>query len=393
MRSLKLTLNALVPVFIVLIVLIIRTGGFDVHILGIRISCNGLLNPILVLSVLVLFRFFLSAGGKNSLTFIGALFFAAILVEMALRVLNSPMSLPVLKNITQQSDELGYRLVPLLRDRNIQTNSHGLRDRERDWIKPAGIKRLLGIGDSFTFGYEVSLEDCYLKQLEGLLNNDKKEWDVVNAGVVGYNMWQYLTYFKHYGYRYNPDLISMGIFFNDFYGDPSQKDEKLPTQRYRSFSSIRLVNFCRNCLDLLKYRYRYLLNATWLKSIEERRKFILNSKNYLLLSGKADPEIYQKFEFRLKELVQTARAHGTRVLVLLIPDMAQLNHPELQALNHILGDMCLRCSADYLDVTPHFERTKQIERLYLLPHDAHISPRGHEIIAKEMEKKIRVMYL
>jgi len=71
--------------------------------------------------------------------------------------------------------------------------------------------------------------------------------------------------------------------------------------------------------------------------------------------------------------------------------MAQLNHPELQALNHILGNICRRCSADYLDVTPYFEKTKQIERLYLLPHDAHANPKGHEIIAKEMEKKIRVM--
>ncbi len=71
MRSLKYILNTLVPVFIVLIVLIIWTGGFDVHIFGIQISCNGLVNPILILSVLVLFRFSLFAGGKNSLTFIG----------------------------------------------------------------------------------------------------------------------------------------------------------------------------------------------------------------------------------------------------------------------------------------------------------------------------------
>ena len=141
----------------------------------------------------------------------------------------------------------------------------------------------------------------------------------------------------------------------------------------------------------MKYRYRYLLNATWLKSIEERREFILNSKNYLLLSGKADPEIYQKFELRLKDLVQTAREHGARVLVLLIPDVIQLNHPELQSLNHILGNICRRCSADYLDVTPYFEKAKQIERLYLLPHDAHVSPKGHEIIAKEMENKIKTM--
>ncbi len=391
MKVLKPTTNILILLSIALLVSILWTGGFKIQVLGGSISCYGLTNPLAALAVLLLFRLFLSIGGKNSLTFIGAIFFAAILAEMALRILNSQMALPALKNISRPSDVLGYRLVPLLKDRNIQTNSHGLRDRERGWIKPPGVKRVLGIGDSFTFGYNVSLEDCYLKQLERLLNSDNKEWDVINAGVSGYNMWQYLAYFEHYGYRYNPDLISMGVFFDDFYGDPSHEDERSDTQRYRSFGSIRLINFCRNCLDLLKYRYRYLLNAGWLKSIEERREFILNSKNYLLLSGKADPEIYQKFECRLKDLVQIAREHGARVLVLLIPDIIQLNRPELQALNHILENICRRCNADYLDVTPSFERTKQIERLYLLPHDAHTSPKGHEIIAREMEKKIRII--
>ena len=387
----KSLLNALIVLFIVLITSIILTGGFEINIAGKEISCNGLINPILALTIFLLFRFYLAIGFKNSLVFISALFFSVILAEVVLKVLNPSMALPALKNITQPSDVLSYRLVPLLKDRSIQTNSHGLRDRERSWIKPMGIKRLLGIGDSFTFGYQVDLKDSYLKQLESRLNGSKKQWDVINAGVSGYNMWQYLAYFENFGYRYDPDLVTIGLFFDDFYGDPSFEEEKTDTQRFRSLSDISLVNFIRNSTELLQNRYRYLLGASWLKSIGDRRNHILNSKNHLLLSGKADPELYQKFESRLKKFVNIAKKHGVPVLVLLIPDAVQLHHPELKIVNSMIKNVCLKHEAEYLDMTPYFEKINDPETLYLLPHDAHTSPFGHRIIAREIEKKIKRM--
>lgn len=389
MRISKSVLNVFILLLVVLIVSIIWRGGFEVELFGKEIRCHTLINPLIVLSVFLFLRFCLEIGGKNSLTLIGALFFSAALAEMILRMVNTPMTLPVLKDLTQSSNILGYRLAPSLKDRSIQTNSHGLRDRERRWEKPEGMKRLLGIGDSFTFGYEVSLEDCYLKQLERRLNRETRQWDVINAGVSGYNMWQYLAYFEHYGYRYEPDMVTVGVFFDDFYGDPSQNNKRSQKPRYHSFSSVRLINFGRNCLELLMSQYRYLLGASWLRSIEERREYILNSHDYLLLSGKASPELYEKFEMRLKSLVQKVKEQDARILVLLIPDVIQLNHPELQVLNNKLFHICQKCRVDFLDMTPYFEKTDDIKNLYLLPHDAHISPKGHQIIARELEKKIR----
>ena len=372
-----------------MIISIVWTGGFEIHFLGKKISCSGLTNPLIFLHILIFFRFGFSAGIKNTLVFIGALLFSAILAEASLRVLNPPIALPELNDLTQPSSILNYRMVPLLNDSMIQTNSHGLRDREFSYKKPDSIKRILGIGDSFTFGNKVRVGDCYLKQLEAILNRGK--WEVINAGVTGYNMWQYLAYFKHYGYRYNPDLVTIGFFFDDFTGDPEPGDKRVENRRYRSFSFLRLVNFSRNCIDLLRYRYRYLSDASWLKSIEERREYILNSEDSLILTGKADPELYNKFEFRLKELNDIAMQHGGKVLVILIPDVMQLNHPEFKVVNSILENICKRCSVDYLDITPYFEGIKDIERLYLLPRDAHTSPEGHQIIARELANKIKAM--
>jgi len=384
----NLLINIIILLLISLIISILWTGGFEINIIGKQISCKGLTNPILILSILILFRICLAIGWINSLTLFIALLLSASLSEVFLRILDSPMTLPSLKNMTQPSDILGYELVPLLNDRQIKINSHGLRDREHSWIKPTGVRRLLGIGDSFTFGYNVDVEDCYLKQLERLLNHGKKKWDVINAGVSGYDMWQYLAYFIHYGYRYEPDLVTVGIFFDDFYGDPTPRQKISPHGRYRSLSSVRLINFSRNCVELLKFRYRYLLDSGWLKSIEQRREYIRNSKCYPLLMGKADSQVYEKFELRLKKLNHVAKEYGARVLVIFIPDIVQLYNPELQVVNSILKNICQRCNVGYLDMTTYFEKFKDIRKLYLLPGDAHTSPAGHGIIAREMEKWI-----
>ncbi|MDY7035255.1 MAG: GDSL-type esterase/lipase family protein [Thermodesulfobacteriota bacterium] len=390
-KSLNLLLTSLILLFAILIISIIWTGGFEVHIFGKEISCNAITNPVLALTLLILFRVFLKIGWANSVTLFVSLLIFSILAEGFLMIFDSPLSLPTLKNITQPSHILGYQLVPSLRGRKIQINSHGLRDRERSWEKPSSINRILGLGDSFTFGYGVNLEDCYLKQLEGLLNYDKTEWDVINAGVVGYDMWQYLAYFEHYGYLYHPDLVTIGVYFNDFYGNPSHEEAPPQIQRYRSLSSLSLVNFVRNCFDILIHRYRYLQDASWLRSLEDRREYILNGKRNFVLRGEAAPELYREFEARLRTITILASEHGARVLVILIPDVVQLNYIELQGINHILKQICDRCNVDYLDITPFFESVKDIKDLYMLPQDAHTSPAGHRIIAREMEKRIVLM--
>src|SRR5690606_341467 len=50
-----------------------------------------------------------------------------------------------------------------------RTNSHGLRDRDRPG-KRHGERRVLVIGDSYTWGYAVAEEEAYPQVAERLLN-------------------------------------------------------------------------------------------------------------------------------------------------------------------------------------------------------------------------------
>lgn len=70
----------------------------------------------------------------------------------------------------------------------VMINAEGLRDYEYDYQRPAGVTRILALGDSVTFGWGVKLEDTYPKVLERLLNGgeSRDRYEVLNCGVGNY---------------------------------------------------------------------------------------------------------------------------------------------------------------------------------------------------------------
>ncbi|MBI3009246.1 MAG: hypothetical protein HYY56_07025 [Candidatus Omnitrophica bacterium] len=124
-------------------------------------------------------------------------------------------------------EKLGFRLVPNYKmryktsefDTSIKINSEGLRDCEYQKDKDSTTFRILVLGDSFSFGFGVNLEDSYPKILEAMLNNKVngrvKKYEVINAGVDGYGTGQEYIYLEELGNRYKPDLVIVGLYSND----------------------------------------------------------------------------------------------------------------------------------------------------------------------------------
>ena len=102
-----------------------------------------------------------------------------------------------------------------------RTNSLGFRDtREYTIPKPPGTFRIIVLGDSVTFGHGATYETSYPYLLEQRLRswNPQVKWEVWNLGVPGYNTAQELAYLNEVGERYQPDLVVVGFFLNDFTG-------------------------------------------------------------------------------------------------------------------------------------------------------------------------------
>lgn len=116
-----------------------------------------------------------------------------------------------------------YRLKPNAHARwaktNIVTNSEGIREEKEYNPATEGVFRILTIGDSITFGMGVDQGHTYPKQLEALLNTGNKNelnYEVINAGISGFNAGDEACFLTYLNEKYSPNLIIWLIIPNDY---------------------------------------------------------------------------------------------------------------------------------------------------------------------------------
>jgi len=95
------------------------------------------------------------------------------------------------------------------------TNSHGQHDVERKVEKPAGVRRVILLGDSVVESTESrGLDDLMNRQLEKLYPDGKTE--VLNFGVGGYCTLAEVELLKVKGLQFKPDVVIVVFVWNDF---------------------------------------------------------------------------------------------------------------------------------------------------------------------------------
>jgi hypothetical protein len=152
----------------------------------------------------------------------------------------------------------------------VKVNSLGFRDpREYSLAKPPGAFRILVLGDSVTFGHGAPFDTTYPYLLGQRLRKWRPDvaWEVWNLGVPGYNTRQELVYLQEVGQRFQPDLVVVGFYPNDFYGN----DEQPAPGWVRSATSALLRTAQRHVYSLEFYK-RVYLSARWALSRDDDDK-------------------------------------------------------------------------------------------------------------------------
>jgi hypothetical protein len=93
----------------------------------------------------------------------------------------------------------------------VSTNADGFRGPDRVEARPAGVLRIVGLGDSFMFGQGVHDEETHLALLERRLGSA----EVLNLAVPGYNAAMEVEALERKGLRYQPDLVLIEFLGND----------------------------------------------------------------------------------------------------------------------------------------------------------------------------------
>jgi hypothetical protein len=243
-----------------------------------------------------------------------------------------------LRLMHQPDEKLGYRLVPNYEmryqtsdfDTFIKINSEGLRDYEHRKDKDSTTFRTLVLGDSFTLGAGVNIEESYLKLLEAILNQSTsggapKKYEVINAGVSGFGTEQEYLYLEEIGNRYRPDLVIVGLYSNDIY----EVMRGIPF----SFTKISL----KNRFYFLSYlrELQILLNKIFLKGIK--------TELFQIYQDQYTPE-FQDALLKTKEYLMKIRdfshSMGSKVLIVIIPIALELDRSEweIRGFGHLYSD-------------------------------------------------------
>lgn len=291
--------------------------------------------------------------------------------------------------------DLGWRNAPSLRTPELNTNSSGWRaDREFTLDKPAGTRRIVFVGDSYTFGYGLSDAQAFPAQLEERLGAG---WEVLNFAVPGYGTDQQLLSYEQIARRYAPDVVVLGFFLRDYprnlldfrtYAKPRFELEEtglrlvnvpLPTpeQLYAEYASGRRRVGCSPWRSWLAI----LLEHGWMRVRE--RDIDAEAVGWRLVA-------------RMQErFLDQVRRDGARPLWLQIPtDKAVLGDDgtfgPLQALSR---EHAARIGLECLDLAPIFaahDAAHPEDSFHRPPEQGgHLSVTGNRLVAEALEAWLR----
>ncbi|MDA0990617.1 MAG: SGNH/GDSL hydrolase family protein [Verrucomicrobia bacterium] len=269
-----------------------------------------------------------------------------------------------------------YELIPNLdvrfMDQQLTTDSSGYRLTMPSSTGSGQARTILGIGDSFMFGWGVADGDTYLARLATVLNPIGKptRWRVLNAAVPGYNTAIEIEILEHRLQTVTPDVVIIHYVINDL---------DLPNfiRRHDSFWTLER-SFLRERVSSERYRFRQsgLNRLIDVPFNPQHGRFELPPDRV--------PDAYRhrygrpSFEQALTRLKAMSVANGFKVIVL--ADMTPPSYVraacEREALQLVTTESAVRRYCREKGFRQHSESD-----LILSTQDSHPSVRGHELIA------------
>ncbi|MBK7947576.1 MAG: hypothetical protein IPK00_02260 [Deltaproteobacteria bacterium] len=286
-------------------------------------------------------------------------------------------------------------------DAPVETNSLGLRDDPMPIEKPPGETRILALGDSFTFALGVRFEDLYVQRLERLLNRESpgRRFQVINAGVAGYNTTQELVFLQADGLRYEPDLITIGFYWNDLLGNdkplpvvegPIRRDEARETES--ADPGHLLPAFIRNRMRRSLVLYLGVTRAKNVVAALGQPENELVGIQRDIIEGDADAleRYWSATGGRLRELASAAAERGIPVLLVSFPMENQVRQPTPSPVYaEALRAEWAPTGMPMIELEAAYRASFEAGSNPYLPYDLHPGPIGMQIAADAIEGEIR----
>jgi len=298
----------------------------------------------------------------------------------------------------------------------VLINSKGLRDYKYSYKRSNNSFRILVLGDSFTFGMGVSLDNTFPKVLEKKLNNGSIDikYEVINSGVPAYSTYQELGFLKKQGLMYNPDIIILAFYHNDIPENNPILMQNYAKYRYQFLTYnfvrdkvINIINRLKNQDSLLPINLdnfrtfsrqyskemegNWILTKKYLKDvnrISKRRNIslvLINIPSFeqTLLDHTFDLNEVS-IQFSDENLYSEIKPNKDNVVNL--SEFFDFEKPDKLLRNFIKKENII-----FIDLLPEFKKSQK--DLYLLPEDFHYNREGYKLVAEILYKELIKMDL
>jgi len=291
---------------------------------------------------------------------------------------------------------LGPGTAAVVRGFTMRANAHGMRGPEITPIPAPGVHRLAALGDSVTYGVIMREEDAFPALLERTLAARTGErFEVLNAGVPGYNTEAELAHLERDVLPLRPETVVLAFNLNDFDWTPVMGPLGILTTNHGD----------RIASGSLRNRSEFYLLLRWLV-LTRGRVWVGNgpmpdgfeTAPFLPVDVAVSRERKEYYRHpsdgRWQAMVDAlggirdlTHAAGARLVVAIIPDGDQLDTPAPDLVpQQKLAGVCRDLALDCLDLHPAFVAQTADVRFFM--DIMHPNVAGHRVIAATIADRL-----
>jgi hypothetical protein len=259
-------------------------------------------------------------------------------------------------------------------------NEDGLRDVDYSVTKPKITRRILILGDSFTFGLGVPKdEDTFPAILETKLNGqmihkDIKKIEVLNGGISGSLPLDWLRLYQSISVKFDFDVVLI-VF--------SLRDGTLLWEASffrKIFNEITIKNRA-------SWLYQYSFTYRLIKDLLDRSKISTRYKEELVnayLGNNKQTKVWHNIQKRLLSIKSLADKNSAEVAFVIFPALVELNkkYPFMEICKH-LEEFAVSNRFQVHNLLPSFMGYYG-PNLWVSTYDQHPNEKAHRIAAESM---------
>lgn len=271
--------------------------------------------------------------------------------------------------VSFNKDFLQFELIPntetVFKGARLETNRWGMRDRDYEKAKPAGVYRMVMLGASRAMGSGVTNHEIFEAVLEDRLNAELSpetgvRYEILNFAVGSYGPLRKMRVMEKKTAAFEPDALLYVTHVVE--------------------AAFGISDLSRAVVSEADIPYEYLRHIA-------KESQIWAAMSDATIRNRLRPYQMQMVDWSWKRLAEECRRRGIDAHLVFIPTLIESSEPA-----QYRRDVAAKAEEHgfaFHDLEHAFQHVRSPEELAIAPWDGHPNARGHQLIADELFEGLR----